>query len=42
VALGAHVESALEEEYAVLSGEAVCELAGEFGVELARYLDPAP
>jgi len=42
VALGAHVESALESGYDVLSGEEVSELAEAFGVELASYLDPRP
>ncbi|QLH79591.1 CCA tRNA nucleotidyltransferase [Halosimplex rubrum] len=42
VALGARVEAAMDEEYAVLSGDDVGALAGEFGVELARYLDPRP
>ncbi|ELZ27614.1 tRNA CCA-pyrophosphorylase [Halosimplex carlsbadense 2-9-1] len=42
VALGAQVETAMNEEYAVLSGEEVGVLADEFGVELARYLDPRP
>jgi len=42
VALGTHVASALESDYAVLVGTAVTELAGEFGVELARYFDPKP
>ena len=42
VALGAHVESALESGYDVLAGEEVSELAEAFGVELASYLDPRP
>ncbi|WP_436923230.1 CCA tRNA nucleotidyltransferase [Halosimplex amylolyticum] len=42
VALGAHVESAMETGYAVLAGEQVGELAAEFGVEFARYLAPRP
>ncbi|WP_135823252.1 CCA tRNA nucleotidyltransferase [Halorussus ruber] len=42
VALGVHVESALEDGYDVLVGEAVGELAGEFGVELAEFFDPKP
>ena len=42
VALGAHVESAVESSYAVLSGEEIGRLADEFGAELARYLDPQP
>ncbi len=42
VGLGAHVETALEEEYDVLVGEDVTELLPEFGVELAEYFDPQP
>jgi len=42
VALGAHVESELESGYAVHSGEEIGTLADEFGVALARYLDPRP
>jgi len=42
VALGAHVETRLEESYDVLVGEAVSELADEFGADLAAYLDPRP
>jgi tRNA nucleotidyltransferase (CCA-adding enzyme) len=42
VALGAHVESALEEGYDVLIGDDVAALAEPFGVELARYFDPKP
>jgi len=42
VALGTHVESALAEGYEVLVDGEIGELAGEFGTELARYLDPTP
>ena len=42
VALGAHVESALEDDYAVLVGDDVAALAENFGVELARYFSPKP
>ncbi|PSQ35663.1 CCA tRNA nucleotidyltransferase [Halobacteriales archaeon QS_9_70_65] len=42
VSLGPHVESALEDGYDLLAGEAVAELADEFGSELARYLSPRP
>jgi tRNA nucleotidyltransferase (CCA-adding enzyme) len=42
VGIGPHVESALREEYEVLSGTGVAGLAGEFGVELRRYFDPRP
>ncbi|WP_135827725.1 CCA tRNA nucleotidyltransferase [Halorussus halobius] len=42
VSLGAHVESSLESGYDVLVGEAVAELADEFGAELADYFDPGP
>jgi tRNA nucleotidyltransferase (CCA-adding enzyme) len=42
VALGPDVARALETDYEVLQGDAVGALAAEFGVELARYFDPAP
>jgi len=42
VSLGSHVESALSDGYETLVGESVAALAGEFGVELARYFDPWP
>ncbi|WP_128477196.1 CCA tRNA nucleotidyltransferase [Halorussus pelagicus] len=42
VALGVHVESALADDYDVLVGEAVAELADEFGAEVADYFDPTP
>ena len=42
VALGTHVERALEDGYDVLVGADVAALATEFGVELARYFDPEP
>jgi tRNA nucleotidyltransferase (CCA-adding enzyme) len=42
VALGAHVESALEAGYDLLVGEAVAGLAPAFGTDLARYFDPSP
>ena len=42
VALGVHVESALEADYDVLVGEEIGRLADEFGTELADYFDPAP
>ncbi|QPV61682.1 CCA tRNA nucleotidyltransferase [Halosimplex litoreum] len=42
VALGAQVETAMNEGYAVSTGAAIGDLAEEFGVELARYLDPRP
>ena len=42
VALGTHIESALQEGYDVLTGEAVADLADTFGVELARYFTPRP
>ena len=41
-ALGVHVESAMEEGYELLVGDEVAALAPEFGVQLARYFDPAP
>jgi tRNA nucleotidyltransferase (CCA-adding enzyme) len=42
VALGARIESALRESRAVLVGEAMADLAEEFGVALARYFAPKP
>jgi len=42
VRMGTHVATALEEDYDVLAGDDVAALAAEFGVELARYFDPAP
>ncbi|MXR52782.1 CCA tRNA nucleotidyltransferase [Halovenus sp. WSH3] len=42
VALGAHVESALESGYELLVGDDIGVLAEQFGTELARYLDPTP
>jgi tRNA nucleotidyltransferase (CCA-adding enzyme) len=42
VALGVHVESALEDDYAVLVGDDVATLAENFGGELARYFSPKP
>jgi tRNA nucleotidyltransferase (CCA-adding enzyme) len=42
VALGVHVESVLADGYDVLVGEAVAELADEFGAQLADYFEPEP
>jgi tRNA nucleotidyltransferase (CCA-adding enzyme) len=42
VALGTRVETALTEGYELLVGDAVADLADDFGVELARYFDPRP
>jgi len=42
VALGTHVESALEAGSEVLVDDEIGTLAAEFGVELARYFDPNP
>lgn len=42
VALGAHVEDALDGGYEVLVGEDVSELATRFGTELGRYFSPKP
>jgi tRNA nucleotidyltransferase (CCA-adding enzyme) len=42
VSLGPAVDRALESEYDTHAGEAVAELADEFGTELARYFDPVP
>jgi len=41
-ALGVHVAEALRDDYAVLAGDDVADLAEEFGVELAEYFDPGP
>ncbi len=40
VALGARIESAIEDDYELLDDDAVATLADRFGVELARYLSP--
>jgi tRNA nucleotidyltransferase (CCA-adding enzyme) len=42
VALGAAIERSLAEEYDLLVGAELGRLAGPFGAQLARYLDPAP
>lgn len=42
VALGTHIEQALEDGYDVLVGEDITALVDEFGVELARYFEPTP
>ncbi|ELY46889.1 CCA tRNA nucleotidyltransferase [Natronorubrum tibetense] len=42
VGLGAHVETALENEYEVLVGEEITALLEEFGPELGRYFEPHP
>ncbi|WP_435067862.1 CCA tRNA nucleotidyltransferase [Haloplanus sp. C73] len=42
VALGAQIETALDDEYDLLVGDDVATLADSFGVELARYFDPRP
>ncbi|MEF8900137.1 MAG: CCA tRNA nucleotidyltransferase [Halovenus sp.] len=42
VALGVDIETALAAGYDVLVGDEVATLAGQFGGELARYLDPTP
>jgi tRNA nucleotidyltransferase (CCA-adding enzyme) len=42
VALGAHVESALDAGYDLLVGDEVASLADEFGTELATYFAPRP
>ncbi|PSP45498.1 tRNA CCA-pyrophosphorylase, partial [Halobacteriales archaeon QH_6_66_25] len=41
VALGAHVETALEDGYDLLVGDDVATLADTFSAELARFLDPS-
>ncbi len=42
VALGAHVETALESGYELLVGDAVGSLAPQLGRQLAQYLSPTP
>ena len=42
VALGAHVETALEAGYDVLVGDDVTDLCPTFGEDLARYFSPKP
>ncbi|ELY84285.1 CCA tRNA nucleotidyltransferase [Natrinema altunense] len=42
VGLGAHVETALEDGYEVLSGDEIVALLDEFGPELADYFTPRP
>ncbi len=42
ISLGAHIESALEENYTILADSEVAELAEQFGVELAAYFEPEP
>ncbi|NUB90547.1 CCA tRNA nucleotidyltransferase [Haloterrigena sp. SYSU A121-1] len=42
VGLGAHVETALEDEYEVLVGDEIATLCEAFGRELARYFEPQP
>ncbi|WP_435361418.1 CCA tRNA nucleotidyltransferase [Haloarchaeobius sp. DFWS5] len=42
VALGTQVASCLRDEYTVLVGDEVTELATEFGTELADYFSPSP
>ncbi|NGM68358.1 CCA tRNA nucleotidyltransferase [Natronolimnobius sp. AArcel1] len=42
VGLGAHVETALENEYDVLVGDEITALLDEFGAELRRYFEPRP
>jgi tRNA nucleotidyltransferase (CCA-adding enzyme) len=40
--LGPAIESALEEGYEVLAGDAISALTGEFGDDFAVYFDPSP
>lgn len=40
VALGTHVETALEADYEVLVGDEIATLAEEFGTELREYFEP--
>ncbi|AXG08631.1 CCA tRNA nucleotidyltransferase [Haloplanus rubicundus] len=42
VALGAHVETALDDGYDLLIGDEIATLADDFGVPLARYFEPTP
>ena len=42
VALGARVETALQEDYDLLVGPEIAALADEFGTALARYFEPRP
>ncbi len=42
VGLGAHVKTALEDEYTVLVDREVTALCGEFGTALRRYFEPQP
>ena len=42
VGLGAHVETALEDDYEVLVDDEIVALLDEFGQELAAYFDPQP
>lgn len=42
ISLGTHVESALEANHEILTGDGVAELASEFGPQLAAYFDPVP
>ena len=42
VGLGAHVETALEDDYEVLVGEDVTALCAEFGRELRAFYEPEP
>ncbi|GAB3667838.1 CCA tRNA nucleotidyltransferase [Halopiger thermotolerans] len=42
VGLGAHVETALEDEYEVLVGDEIAALLEEFGRKLRTYFEPAP
>jgi len=42
VALGAQVETALDDGYELLIGDEVADLTDAFGVELARYFEPRP
>lgn len=42
VALGAHVETALESGFEILEGEEIATLVPEFGRDLARYFNPKP
>jgi tRNA nucleotidyltransferase (CCA-adding enzyme) len=42
VSLGPHVETALRDDYEILTGADIAALTDEFGVELAGYVSPSP
>jgi tRNA nucleotidyltransferase (CCA-adding enzyme) len=42
VSLGPHIESALSDDYEILTGTEIAALSEPFGTELAAYFDPEP